>query len=348
MNWQPFRGDAPENMTIFSASFPDVSDQWPMKDDAAREIASLDRALKAEPALRPPRVEYDEGGQAVLVPQHRYSEQAFRNRPALTAWRTRLVPSALALFVVQNPLEDRLPDGTKMDSDSRQWFIHANDAIGVRSRARVLAALVDKYIRNASENNWVSLASGAAIPVLEALREAKLDGQQVYLTLVDKDPVALSWAETMAAQEGIVVGEQLTLLRRNLLHTLVSNEDLLLELGEHQAELVDALGIFEYFNDTDAVIFLQRALRLVKPGGAVIVSNMLTSSPQIDFVLRGIGWEDIHPRTLQQLQDIHLAAGVPVENVTVVVPKDGVYAVMEIRVGDEKPHGQFPLPEGEG
>jgi hypothetical protein len=184
--------------------------------------------------------------------------------------------------------------------------------------------------------------------VLEALREAKLDGQQVYLTLVDKDPVALSWAETMAAQEGIVVGEQLTLLRRNLLHTLVRNEDLLLELGEHQAELVDALGIFEYFNDTDAVIFLQRALRLVKPGGAVIVSNMLTSSPQIDFVLRGIGWEDIHPRTLQQLQDIHLAAGVPVENVTVVVPKDGVYAVMEIRVGDEKPHGQFPLPEGEG
>lgn len=234
MNWQPFRGDAPENMTIFSASFPDVSDQWPMKDDAAREIASLDRALKAEPALRPPRMEYDEGGLAVLVPQNRYSEQAFRNRPALTAWRTRLVPSALALFVVQNPLEDRLPDGTKMDSDSRQWFIHANDAVGVRSRARVLAALVDKYIHNESENNWVSLASGAAIPVLEALREAKLDGQRVYLTLVDKDPVALSWAETMAAQEGIVVGEQLTLLRRNLLHTLVRNEDLLLELGEHQ------------------------------------------------------------------------------------------------------------------
>jgi hypothetical protein len=39
------------------------------------------------------------------------------------------------------------------------------------------------------------------------------------------------------------VGEQLTLLRRNLVNTLVRNEDLLLELGEHQAELVDALGI---------------------------------------------------------------------------------------------------------
>src|SRR5690606_35195078 len=99
-------------------------------------------------------------------------------------------------------------------------------------RAKVLAARVDKYIRNGNENTRVRLASGAAIPVLEALREAKLDGQQVYLTLVDKGPVALSWAETMAAQEGIIVGERLTLLRRNLLHTLVRNEDLLHELGE--------------------------------------------------------------------------------------------------------------------
>lgn len=319
-------------MTIYSAAFPDVSDQWPMKDDTAREINALNQALKAEPALLPPLLESEEGGQTVLIPQHRYSEQAYRNRPALAAWRTRLVPSALALFAVQNPLEERLPEGTKMDSESRRWFIHANDAIGIRSRAKVLAAMVEKYIHNDIENGWISLASGAAIPVLEALRSAKLDGQQVFLSLVDNDPVALRWAETMAAQEGLTVGEQLTLLRRNLVHTLVRSEDLLLELGEHQAELVDALGIFEYFNDVDAVIFLRRALRLVKPGGAVIVSNMLTTSPQIDFALRCIGWSHIFPRTLQQLQEIHIAAGVPVENVTVVVPKDGVYAVMEVRV----------------
>lgn len=95
---------------------------------------------------------------------------------------------------------------------------------------------------------------------------------------------------------------------------------------------MDALGIFEYFNDTDAVTFLKHVLRLLKPGGALIISNMLTSSPQIDFALRCIGWTPIFPRTLQQLQDIHLAAGIPAENVTVIVPKDGVYAVMEVRV----------------
>ena len=304
MIWQPFRGDAPKNMTIFSASFPDVSDQWPMKDDAAREIAALDRALKAEPALRPPQVEYQEGG-----------------RPCSS--RRTAIPSRLSATV------RRLPHGEP------GWCLPRWRCLWCKTRLRIACRTAQRWTATVASGlstrtmpsacapapgclpRWWrstftmrarttgSAASGAAIPVLEALREAKFDGQQVYLTLVDKDPVALSWAETMAAQEGIVVGEQLTLLRRNSVHTLVRNEDLLLELGEHQAELVDALGIFEYFNDADAVILLQRALRLVKPGGAVIVSNMLTSSPQIDFVLRGIGWEDIHPRTLQQLQDIH-------------------------------------------
>ncbi|WP_449557067.1 class I SAM-dependent methyltransferase [Huaxiibacter chinensis] len=332
MNWQPFRGHAPGNMTIYSASFPDVSDQWPMKDDVTREINALNQVMKNDPALMPPRIVENSDGQATLVPQHAWSGKVFETRPALAAWRARLVPSALALFVVQNPLEDRLPDGSRMDSESRQWFIHANDAIGVRSRARVLAALVDKYIRNDIDSDWISLASGAAIPVLEALQNAKLDGQRVHLTLVDDDAVALRWAETMAAQQGLDVGEQLTLLKRHLVHHMIRHDDLLLELGEHQAELVDALGIFEYFNDADAVVFLRRAMRLVKPGGAVIISNMLTTSPQIDFLMRCIGWDPIFPRTLQQLQDIHLAAGVPVDDVSVVVPKDGVYAVMEIRV----------------
>jgi hypothetical protein len=205
MTWQAFRGDAPENMTIYSASFPDVSDQWPMKDETAREINAIDRALKADPTLQPPMIEEGEGGDLTLIPQHEYSEQAFRHRPALLAWRTRLVPSALALFAVQNPLEDKLPEGTVMDSASRQWFIHANDAIGVRSRAQVLATLVDKYIHNDIESDWVSLASGAAIPVLEALRAAKLDGQKVHLSLVDEDPVALRWAETMAAPPCLLI-----------------------------------------------------------------------------------------------------------------------------------------------
>lgn len=333
MHWQPFRGTAPSTMTIHSASFPDVSDSWPMKDEVTRELNAVDKALKADPQLMPPIVKKDASGEVTITCQNSWSEQAFATRPAVVAWRTRLVPTALALYAIQNPLDEHLPDGTRMDSNSRQWFIHANDAIGIRSRARVLAVLAENYLRNEIDNVWVSLASGAAIPVLEALRNAHLDGQKVHLTLVDYDAVSLKWAKKMAAAEGLKIGEQVKILERNLIHALIRSDDLVKELGEGNVELVDALGIFEYFNDTDAVTFLKHVLRLIKPGGAIVVSNMLTSSPQIDFALRCIGWTPIFPRTLQQLQDIHLAAGIPVENVTVIVPKDGVYAVMEIRVG---------------
>ncbi len=88
------------------------------------------------------------------------------------------------------------------------------------------------------------------------------------------------------------MGEQLTLLRRNLLHTLVRNDDLLLELGEHQAELVDALGIFDLqrYRCGDFPAARAAAGEARRGGG---VSNMLTSSPQIDFAARY--WLRGHP-----------------------------------------------------
>jgi len=133
MHWQPFRGTAPTSMTIYSASFPDVSDNWPMKDEVTRELNAVDRALKADPQLMPPLIEKDVSGGKTIKCQHHWSEKAFATRPAIVAWRTRLVPTALALYAIQNPLDEHLPDGTRMDSRSRLWFIHANDAIGIRA-----------------------------------------------------------------------------------------------------------------------------------------------------------------------------------------------------------------------
>ena len=177
MSWQSFRGNAPANMTIYSASFPDISDQWPMKDDVTREINALNQAMKTHPQLLPPLLEAGENGLPRLIPQHLHSDQAYRNRPAMAAWRARLVPSALALFVVQNPLEERLPEGTRMDSESRQWFIHANDAIGVRSRAQVLGALdVSFYRDDFSQNGLHPQVRPSELPF-------EIDGQ--HLVLID-------------------------------------------------------------------------------------------------------------------------------------------------------------------
>jgi len=336
MSWQPFLtvipGSVPADLAIKNISCSDISDSWPMKDQVTEQIDDINQQLVSDPMLEAPEIFLDNQGMRRIRCRNKLSELAFNNRPALQEWRCQLVPTALALWAVQHPLAERLISGGEMDVHSRPWFIHANDARGIRSRAKVMADIADIHLNNRVSGNWISLACGAAVPVLKTLRGAKLRSQKFTLLLVDHDRQALKFARGLATQYGLVEGHHFALLMRNLFDRMVVSDKLVQELGEQSAALVDGLGIFEYFSEPEAVNFIRHALRLVKPGGVLIISNMLKTSPQIDFVLRCVGWTTIYPRTLFELRDIVLAAGIDLKNVTVTLPGDGVYAVLEINV----------------
>ena len=179
------------------------------------------------------------------------------------------------------------------------------------------------------ENNWVQPrelwcrhpgAGGAAVK--------SSTGNQRASPLVDKDPVALRLDDRKPwrAQEG-QVGEQRSCSGATCSIRWCVTKTRLLELGEQQAELVDALGIFEYFNDVPTVIFSSARCSWSNPAGG----NCQTCSPaarKIDFVLPVSAGEDIYPRSLQQLQDVHPRRRAGGKCYRGVVPKDGVYAVM--------------------
>lgn len=336
MSWQPFLsvipGSVPADLAIKHASYRDISDTWPMKDQVLEQIDDINQQLVSDPSLEAPEIFLDNQGMRRIRCRNKLSELAFHNRPALAEWRCQLVPTALALWAVQHPLAERLISGGEMDINSRPWFIHANDARGIRSRAKVMAAIADIHLNTRVSGNWISLACGAAVPVLKTLRGAKLKAQKFTLLLIDHDRQSLKFARGLATQYGLVEGHHFQLLMRNLFDRMIASDKLVQELGEQSAELVDGLGIFEYFSQSEAVCFIRHALRLVKPGGVLIISNMLKTSPQIDFALRCVGWTTIYPRTLFELREIILAAGINLKNVTVTLPSDGVYAVMEINV----------------
>ncbi|MFP2506250.1 class I SAM-dependent methyltransferase [Buttiauxella gaviniae] len=336
MSWQPFLtvipGSVPADLAIKHASYRDISDTWPMKDQVLEQIDDINQQLVSDPSLEAPEIFLDNQGMRRIRCRNKLSELAYHNRPALAEWRCQLVPTALALWAVQHPLAERLISGGEMDINSRPWFIHANDARGIRSRAKVMAAIADIHLNTRVSGNWISLACGAAVPVLKTLRGAKLKAQKFTLLLIDHDRQSLKFARGLATQYGLVEGHHFQLLMRNLFDRMIASDKLVQELGEQSAELVDGLGIFEYFSQSEAVCFIRHALRLVKPGGVLIISNMLKTSPQIDFALRCVGWTTIYPRTLFELRDIILAAGINLKNVTVTLPSDGVYAVLEINV----------------
>ncbi|HYG83496.1 MAG TPA: class I SAM-dependent methyltransferase family protein [Verrucomicrobiae bacterium] len=248
-----------------------------------------------------------------------------------------LMPTALALHPLQRPESAVMPNGAHIDDRARELFKHSIDAIGIRSRAAIMTDIALEIAKKQETNDmkWVSIACGAAVPVLSAIERIKAEQPEKApkLELIDLDPQALAFAKTLAEEQGLEAGRDFTTRRSNIIKDMLVRDTLIDELGEQTAQMVDGLGIFEYFRDDVAVSMLQKMHRLVAPGGSLVIGNMLEDRPQLEFNRRAVGWPKIYPRALEDLSDLVQQAGIPIENVTTYIPEDGVYAVVSI----EKP-----------
>jgi len=299
----------------------------PERARVQRDIARWEAELGANPQWRAPEVV---DGELVV---HNDASRWFFASPALREWRRDLVPTAAALYPIQRPGLDAMPSGAPVDESARAFFAHTSDSIGVRTRA----VLVQDAIRRAHALApgarapvWVSLACGAAVPVLDALGSGLHGGLRPRLELVDHDPDALAFARRLATAEGLVEGTDFRVLERDLVATVVARDALVDELGEGSASVVDAVGIFEYFTDASCVRLLRNAHRLLAPGGVLVVANMLADRPDLEFNRRGAGWPRLHYRSVGDLVDLVRRAGLPLDRTTISTPQDGVYAVVDV------------------
>lgn len=275
-----------------------------------------------------------------IVLQNEVSKSLYgEDNPALLEW-ARSMMTAKALYPLQRPYSTHLPgvtkdnepllNGVEIDANSRQFLLHGLDAIGIRTRAVVMADLVKKYYRADEQNRWVSLACGAAVPVLDSLKCVG-DNKNVSLDLIDIDQDALNFADRLASEQGLEKNQHYTLHQSNLVKELIISDRLVDSMGEKSAQIVDMMGIFEYFEHPQAVKMMKNAYRLVDDGGVLIAANMLSSRPQLAFNQRGVGWPGIHPRSTEELAAIVEDAGIDKENVDIYIPTDGIYAIIELR-----------------
>lgn len=320
-----------DGVAIREASLFDESDESPDRIAIRGRIAGyIDRVLQ-HPEWVGPEVKVNSSGERELVCNNPVSKEMYSEMPAMASWRKELVPGAIALYPLQYPEERYLPNGVEIDDLTRSMFTNSLDAIGIRSRAKVMSQLASDHISKEGATNWTSLACGAAVPVLNAVEDNRDKIHDINLKLVDFDSSALDFAGDLAVDRGLVEGEEFEVMNRNLLRELIATDNLVKELGEESMDLVDALGIFEYFNENLSTKFLSNAYKLVKPGGAVVVANMLDTHPEIQFNQRVIGWPTIYPRSVDDVKEIIKEAGIDFENVSVTIPSDGIYAVFEIK-----------------
>lgn len=254
------------------------------------------------------------------------------------------VPTALALAPIHYPFL-RSVDGVPMSDDVLRWVTYLSDGIGIRSRAAQMQEIVvGEAERTPGESQrWLSLACGAAQPVVQAMRRVKEAGQPVpEATVVDLDRRMLRLAGRYALDAG--VGESLRPVCKNIVDARG------LKLDDHY-DVVEAVGFLEYlpaqegefaYGDlaekgqrADARIFLANAMERVKPGGLLLVGNMRDTHPQLGFTLNVVQWPYIQPRSIDQMLDIFQESfdgmGIGPEMIDVYCPKDGVYALYAIR-----------------
>lgn len=304
----------------------DESDDSPTREASQAAFAALDALLVENPSWRAPST-----GPDGLEVDNAASAWVYSS-PAMRQWRTHLVPRATALYVLQRPdSQHLLPGWTPVDALCRTFVVDGLDGIGIRTRARMLQDAVSDRLGAALEGGrarWVSLACGAAVPVLDVMARTGLSGAE--LVLVDIDDEALAFAGDLAREAGLVEGADFSLLRRNLVSGVVARAELVEELGAGSATVVDALGIFEYFSDASCVRLLRNAWDLLEPGGVLVVANMLADRPELALNQRGLGWPSIVPRSPERLVELVRKAGLPLDRTTVSTAQDGVYAVVDV------------------
>jgi SAM-dependent methyltransferase len=253
--------------------------------------------------------------------------QEFYAREAARAWASTM-GTARALYPLQRLEDPALPSGELIDEVTRRYMREIHDGIGIRTRAAVMTWLLGDMAAGSRRLTWVSLACGAAVPVLDALSTL---GSDARLTLVDLDDDALAFADVLARRQGLVPEYDFQTVRMDLRRHFIAADSGVAKLGEGEADVVDALGITEYIDARHAAPFLRNAHRLLRPGGRLITSNMLASRPQAHINRWAVGWRpEVKMRSLDEIAQIICAAGIDAADVTYYLPEDGVYCVVEI------------------
>lgn len=232
-----------------------------------------------------------------------------------------------------------------LDDESRAFFQGCKDGKSIRTRAICAMDMVQSHLQNSSRHGAqdlvsVSLACGAAAPAYSMVkRQQELGNDFKEIIFVDNDPMALASAYSMAPNE--TIRGKLSLHLRDLI-SLSSNDngarsleatELTSFIEPHSADVVDILGLFEYFSDKLACDELKKAREIVRPGGVIIFGNMLDSRPQQTFFKDVVQWPGVKQRSVEKVMSLVEKAGFDMKDVSVRIPSnEGVYAVVAIRI----------------
>jgi SAM-dependent methyltransferase len=225
--------------------------------------------------------------------------------------------------------------GTRRDAISAILFHEVRDVKAVRTRAKAMTGLVKEHVAALEPEERKDLVSlsvgcGAAQPVFDMVQqiESEIDGAKFSnIQLVDNNPLTLAAAQSIAESRNLQ--ERTELFAKNALRLGC--------IEKESVDVVDLIGLFEYFPPQAAKILLKEVKNLVKPGGLIVLGNMLVDRPDQDFFSNVVEWPELQQRSLEAVLDIVDDAGLNSSEAKIRLPsREGVYAVYALPV-NKKP-----------
>lgn len=244
--------------------------------------------------------------------------------PGVRAW-ANYMPGGFATYHVHSPEVKRLKSGKRVDFLTRRLFRHAVDAIGLRSRAYVLTWLIHDYAAEGGKSkiNWLSLASGSGQPVYDTVDSLPKIKFKVEIT--DRDVESLDFAKTVYGMERPHVDK---ISFRQL--DVTADGQVAERINKLKADVVDAMGLFEYLDEKVAAQLINDVYRALPKGGVFIFTNMSDTNPHLDLHKRGLGWPGVIPRSVDDVATILRQTDVSAEAVDVYAPTDKVYNIYSL------------------
>ena len=189
------------------------------------------------------------------------------------------------------------------------WGSFLSNSRAVRNRLKLvkreLLTAIEQVKERKSEINLMSLGCGSARAIVEVL--AQVNGiLPIKTKLIDINRGAISFSKKLATIYNVNQIEWHQDYAQNLEKYC----------NDFQPDIVEMIGLLDYYSDEQAIDLLRKIYKVLSPGGWLITCN-IRSNLERPFVTKTVNWPMIY-RSPKQLASILIEAGFRVEYLKII------------------------------
>lgn len=211
---------------------------------------------------------------------------------------------------------------------SNAVWLNTNNSKAVRNRLKIVnheisSRLKELVASDKEEISIVSIAAGSARAVIEALEANVTKDKKISITFIDKSDSALEYSKNLLSTK------EFSKLPNYSFKWISDTVNGFLDKNTEKFDIVEMVGLMDYFEDDRARIIFQKINNNLKQDGVFITANINDNSEK-KFVTKAIGWPMIY-RSAEHIGRLVHEAGFPHTDIEVYYEPLKIHSIIIAR-----------------